>query len=193
MDSSHCPCCVIDEMTAEPEARFALLSDEDFQDLLKNRLSKNSKSAIQTAVNLLSEYARSRSTSLADVEQLPVADLDSYLSRYFAEIRKKDGSMFTRNSVLVNRYGLQQHFKKIRGFDIVCDSQFKSFQEMFSAVLVNLKAAGKGVVQHKQPLSAEDFSKLYNSDVLSTDTPVCVVKVLFLFHLFVHTALCLSC
>ena len=96
-------------MTTEPEARFALLSDEDFQDLLNNRLSKNSTSTIQTAVNLLSEYARSRSSSLADVEQLPVADLDRYLYRYFAKIRKKDGSMFTRNSVLANRYGLQQH------------------------------------------------------------------------------------
>ena len=153
--------------TTEPEARFALLSDEDFQDLLNNRLSKNSTSTIQTAVNLLSEYARSRSSSLADVEQLPVADLDRYLSRYFAEIRMKDGSMFSRNSVLANRYGLQQHIKKIRGFDIVCDSQFKLFQEMLSAVLVNQKAAGKGVVQHK------DLSMLKTS-----------TKCIFLLHFY---------
>jgi len=59
--------------------RFATLTDEDLQDLIGNRLSKRSKTGIQTAVNLFSEYARSRSSSLADIEQLPIADLDQFL------------------------------------------------------------------------------------------------------------------
>jgi len=151
--------------------RFASLSDEDLQHLITNRLSNRSKNSIKTAVNLFSEYTRSRNSSLADIEQLSVSDLDQFLSRYFAEMRKRDGSLYSRNSVLASRYGLQQHFKKVRGFDIICDKEFKSLHEMFSAVLVHLKSEGKGIVQHKQSLSAQDFTKLYSSSVLNTDTP----------------------
>jgi len=158
--------------SSDPTAdRFASLSDADLQDLISNRLSKRSKASIQTAVNVFSEYARSRDTSLADIEQLPVSDLDQFLSRYFAELRKRDGSLYTRNTVLANRYGLQQHFKKVRGFDIISDTQFNSLHDMFSAVLVHLKSEGKGIVLHKQPLTSEDFSKLYCSSVLNTETP----------------------
>ena len=42
---------------------------------------------------------------------------------------------------------------------------------MFSAVIMNLKKGGKGSVKHKQPLSSEDFKKLYSSDLLNVSRP----------------------
>ena len=42
---------------------------------------------------------------------------------------------------------------------------------MFGAVLVKLRKAGNGNVQHKHPVSSEDFRKLYTSSILSTDNP----------------------
>jgi len=86
-------------------------------------------------------------------------------------MRKKDGSFYTKNAIVTLRYGLQKHFMKTCGFDIINDTRFCSANEMFAAVLIKLKKEGKGNVQHKQPMSSEDFHKLYASSILSTDNP----------------------
>ena len=55
------------------------------------------------------------------------------------------------------------------------DTQFKEANEMFHAMLVKLKQAGKGSVTHKvkvDPISKEDFLKIKSSSVLDVDTPV---------------------
>ena len=102
---------------------------------------------------------------------MSVKELDKYLTRFYAELRKKDGSHYSRSSIHSIRYGLQQHFNKTHGIDIITDEQCKASNEMFGAVLVQLKQIGKGSVLHKQPLSNDDFLKLYASDVLNTSTP----------------------
>ena len=75
------------------------------------------------------------------------------------------------------RYGLQKHFSRVRKkIDTVNDTQFKEANEMFHAMLVKLKQAGKGSVTHKvkDPISKEDFLKIKSSSVLDVylDTPV---------------------
>jgi len=54
----------------------------------------------------------------------------------------------------------------------MCDCDIVNDRELFSSVLVSLKKQGKGATQHKQPLSSDDFNKLYTSNVLSTSDPV---------------------
>ena len=46
---------------------------------------------------------------------------------------------------------------------MVINKEFKSFKEMFFALLVNWKASGKGAVDPKLPLTTDDFKKLYAS------------------------------
>ena len=60
---------------------------------------------------------------------------------------------------------------KTAGFDIVNDTRFRSANQMFAAVLIKLKREGKNSVQHKQPVSSEDFQKLYASPIVATDNP----------------------
>jgi len=49
------------------------------------------------------------------------------------------------------------------------DPDFALSGESFSAVIVSLKK--QGATQHKQPLSSDDFNKLYTSNVLPTYAP----------------------
>ena len=60
--------------------------------------------------------------------------------------------------------------------DTVNDTQFKEANEMFHAMLVKLKQAGKGSVsvthKVKDPISKEDFLKIKSSSALDVDTPV---------------------
>ena len=151
--------------------RFPHLSEQSVQQLLDDELSDASKNIIRGAVATLAEYARSRNTSLSNIEQMRADDLDVFLTRFFAEVRKQDGSLYSRNAILSLRYGLKVHFTKTCGYDIMNATEFSSSNEMFSAVLVKLKREGKGAVNHKTPLSTDDFQKLYSSDALSTENP----------------------
>ncbi len=67
--------------------------------------------------------------------QLPPDQLDELLSRFYAEVRKTDGSLYSKNGLLAIRYGLQKHFLA-NGFDIINDKKlFASSTTMFAAVL----------------------------------------------------------
>lgn len=66
------------------------------------------------------------------------------------------------------RYGLQKHFEKTLKVDIVNLPEFKGANNVFNAMLVKLKHEGKAVVNHKNPLSAEDLKKLYEHFDLNT-------------------------
>lgn len=151
--------------------RFPELSKDNMQQVLNTRVSECSKHVIKNAVASLSEYARSRNTLLSNIELMHPEDIDEFLSRYFAEVRKQDGSLYSQNAMLTLRYGLKVHFIKTCGFDISNWAEFRLSNQVFSTVLVKLKHEGKGAVQHKKPLTSDDFRKLYSSDILSIDNP----------------------
>ncbi|XP_062613233.1 uncharacterized protein LOC134275012 [Saccostrea cucullata] len=69
------------------------------------------------------------------------------------------------------RFGVQRHFLTHRKFDIVNDANFRLANEMFKAVLTEIKRSGKGTVQHKEVISAADFEKLYTSGTVNMTEP----------------------
>ncbi len=153
------------------DRRFPELSDEQLSDLLDSKLAKNSKLVIVRAVNVLSEYCVQRNTSLTAIETLQLNQLDEFLGKFYAEVRKEEGSLYAKNGLVGIRYGLQKHFLS-KGFDIINDKgAFGRSGAMFAAMIVKLKREGKGSVEHKQPLTKEDFRKLYCSLLLDVATP----------------------
>ena len=97
--------------------------------------------------------------------------LDKYIGLFYANVRKIDHSSYSRNSMYTLRYGLQNYIKKTFKIDIISHETFRPSNEIFCAVLVQLKKNGMGSVIHKKPRTPEDFSKLYSYDVLSASTP----------------------
>ena len=165
--------------------RFASVSDERIEHLLDRRLSQNTKRVIDNSVTVFSTYLHARDTSLGFLYQLPQTEVNKHLLHFYTEVRKKDGSLYTRNGLASLRYGLQKHFSKTCGYDIINDFAFRSSSEVFSAILIEMKKQGKGFVQHKQQISSDDFSKLYTSSVLSTADPVGLQNKVFV-DLLVH-------
>ena len=88
-------------------ARFPELDNEDLMNLLDDRLSDRSKNAVKYSVRLLSSYATSRNGVVRwTVEEMPAASLDTYLSRFYAELRKKV-DLCTRKVLLLLCYRLK--------------------------------------------------------------------------------------
>ena len=152
--------------------RFATVSDEHIGELLDKRLSQNTKRVIDHSVAAFSAYLHERNTSLADLYRLPQTEVNKHLQCFYPVVRKKDGSLYGQNGLVSLRYGLQKHFSKKCGYDVINDAAFRSSSEVFAAVLVEMKKLGIHSVQHKPQLSQSDFNKLYHSSVLSTSDPV---------------------
>jgi hypothetical protein len=98
-------------------------------------------------------------------------ELNIFLKKFYVDVRMKNGDYYSKNGIMNLRYGLQKHFLKIMNVDIVNDPICKTANSTYAAVLVKLKREGKGKVTHKEPLTSEDFRKLYSSKALNLNTP----------------------
>ena len=85
------------------------------------------------------------------------------------ELKRQDGEEYCKKTLISIRCGLQRYFIRSRKIDIVGDDTFRESNEIFHCVMVKLKKEGKGVVNHKEPISTDDMNKLQN--FLNVDTP----------------------
>ena len=87
-------------------------------------------------------------------------ELDNFLARFYAGLRKDDGHLYSTKSVHGLRYGIRKHFQSLKGIDITNNEQFVQSKRVFKAMLVKLKKEGKGVVKHKDPISKEYMTRI---------------------------------
>ena len=136
---------------AESE-RFVSVDDEDLEALLDNKDSKNTKTCIKSAVNILTAFGASRNILFRDLEQMSEADLCSQLKSFYAAVRSQNGDLYSKKSMISIRYGIQKHFLKIKNTDVVNNDAFKPANLVFQAMLVKLKQEGKGGPVSTNPL-----------------------------------------
>ncbi|XP_062612357.1 uncharacterized protein LOC134274121 [Saccostrea cucullata] len=152
-------------------SRYEACDDADIDALLQTRDSKNTQKVVKTALKLLQDYLIEKyELSLEDMEKLSIVEMSEKLKRFYAELRKPDGSYYAKKSLITMRFGLQKHFLKKTSVDIINSDEFKSCNEVFKAMLVKIKREGAPEVKHKQTISTEDLNKLYESEAFSLNT-----------------------
>lgn len=143
--------------------RSLSVDDEDLEALLDNKDSKNTKTCIKSAVNILTAFCASRNILFRDLEQMSEADLCSQLKSFYAAVRSQKGDLYSKKSMISIRYGIQKHFLKIKNTDVVNNDAFKPANLVFQAMLVKLKQEGKGASVHKPPIEVDDIAIIYKS------------------------------
>ena len=156
-------------------ARFASLSDSDLDQILEDRDSKNTKSVIKLAVKVLNDYLIEKNGEITSVDELDLSDTSveivvATLKRFYGEIRKADGTLYAKKSMITLRFGLQKHFLKSRQEDIINSEHYSAANNMFKAVMVKLVKEGKGTVKHKEVILPDDLQKLYGHVNFSRET-----------------------
>ncbi|XP_061197001.1 uncharacterized protein LOC133205248 [Saccostrea echinata] len=152
-------------------SRYECFGDEDIEELLESRDSKNTQRVVKTALKLLRDYLLERhGISVEDMEKLSSVEMSEKLRKFYAELRKPDGSYYAKKTLITMRFGLQKHFLKKTSVDIINSDEFKTCNEVFRAMLVKIKREGASEVKHKQTISTEDLNKLYESETFSLNT-----------------------
>ena len=121
------------------------------------------------------------------VEAISKTELDDIMSKFYVEVRKNDGCLYKKTSFYSLRFALQRKMKEIRGerFDIIEDSEFSKGNNIFTAQCVVLKKKGLAQINHHPAISEEDIKLLYESSVLSCESPVAIQRKVF-FELMLH-------
>ena len=79
-------------------------------------------------------------------------ELGADLRKFYAEARKKDGQMYSKNSLCFIRFVLCRHFKQELNIDIIKDMEFNEANRVYEAQCVELKKQGLAKTEHKPPI-----------------------------------------
>ena len=154
-------------------SRFASSTQQEIEKLLEDKDSENTKRWTKVAKELF--YLKEKNIQ----EPHDKKELALVLKSFYVEARKKDGSFYSMGSLKTLRFGLNRHFKAVRGVDIMNEEEFSEANKVFAAKCVQLKKDGHVKVHHKPPIADADLKKLYESGVFSTDFPKTLLNKVF--------------
>ena len=139
---------------------FANITEDNIQDLLTNKDSKETKRQVDRAVKIFRNFLLNDNVT-TELESLSKSELNEHLRTFYASIRKKDGEVMKKTSLTALKYGLRKFLKDTRKIDIKNDSEFASSSTVYAAVITDMKKKGFAAVEHKPVICPEDLVKLW--------------------------------
>ena len=115
---------------------------EEIQELKENSENQNTKKSTSTWMNVWTSWAESKKfeTNLLSYE---AKQLDETLQKFFAEIRKKDGSEYEPDSLRVMLASLDRHLReKDAAFSIAKDIEFSNSRKVLEGKVRLLRQEG---------------------------------------------------
>jgi hypothetical protein len=73
-----------------------------------------------------------------------------------------------------NRHALNRYLKSpphLKKYDIITRTEFSEANECFKTAMTEIKATGKGDIEHYPEIEQSDLNKIYNSIYLDPNTP----------------------
>ena len=106
-----------DSWLDEPEdenLQFHMLSSDDVEAMLGDRLSSHTKAVISGGKKLFLDYLRVMKQDLSQVNQ---DNADEIICGFFLSIRKKDGTVYKTKSLESIQYGVKYFLKQEKNID----------------------------------------------------------------------------
>ena len=147
-------------------ARFPEISCEEIEKLAEKAVNKNTVKTTKTWMNVWKSWAESKGLN-NDIVKYEAKELDECLSRFFAEIRKSDGSDYEPDSLRVMLAALDRHLKQSDSkISIAKDREFVKCRQVLEGKARALREKGHG----KRPnatkaLTVQDEENLWKNRV----------------------------
>ena len=156
----------------EKVQRFADLSRKEIAGLVDGKDSKKLQLVTKTALTTFRAFSEEKHRDKTqDFDEISKKELNELLVDFYLNARKKSGGHYKKSALSSIRFGLQRHFMLTREFNIISDPLFKQSNQVFEAVVVELKPQGFAKVEHHEPILTEDLVKIYSSHAPSSLDP----------------------
>ena len=129
----------------------------------------------------ISDFLTSRQRN-PNFEEQTDEELCITLKEFSACVRTQDGTEYSRSGYRNLWSGIQRHLQSPpynRTVDLRNDKVFMTSNNVYEGKLKDLKKCGIDVTTHKNPISATDMAKIYDSDPLDTTNPVDLQRKVF--------------
>ena len=138
------------------ESRFPVVSSEEITEINESAASKNTKRTTQTWLTVWMKWCKARNID-DEIESFTPQALDEILTKFYAEVRKRDGSEYVPNSLRVMQASIDRYLRQKNYPDsIISGRQFKKSQETLNLKAKSLRYQGKG----KRPNRAQPYSRV---------------------------------
>lgn len=121
-------------------------------------------------------------------EALSEEHLASQLKIFYAEVRRRNGELYSRQSMLSLRSAVYRHLimpPHNKTFNILKDPLFTAANNVFIGSLKKMKKDGMDKSSHYPAIGTADLKKMYDSNVLSNHDPTALQRKIF-FELLLH-------
>ena len=164
------------ESPAAPEpvpshvGQFVKANDKELQRLM----NKNTQKSTNTWVRRLDGWRKARGMEQELLSDKSIAEMDNILARFYAELRKEDGTDYEPDSLRVMLASLDRHFRGTGlPFSILRDDAFKNSCKVLNGKAIELCERGMGKRKNKaDPLTEEDEEALWESGALGGENPL---------------------
>ena len=79
----------------EDVSRFPIMSSDEIQELKSVAVNKNTSRSTKQWMNVFQSWAKSRHLKNVSIETMPPEELDTFLTKFYAEAKKKRREMIT--------------------------------------------------------------------------------------------------
>lgn len=149
------------EDSQESFSRFGTVNDAGRQIILDERVKKNTQKATKVWLNVVTAYMKEKKLGVC-IDEITTEDLPNFLFKFYSEVRKDNGQIYSNTSLKSMRAGINRYIKETRSIDIVSDPKFMRTNELFKGVQLQGKKAGKGTVKHKEHIESQDLERLHD-------------------------------
>lgn len=148
-------------------ARFPIISSDEIHELKSVTSNKNTSRSTKQWMNVFRSWCRCRHLEYVSIETMAPEELDKVLSKFYAEVRKKDGDDYEPESLKIMQSAIERYLKENYSLSIVQSMEFHSSREMLNAKAISLRQQGKGQRPNKaQPMTSEEESALWEKGQL---------------------------
>ena len=158
--------------------RFPWLQEEEINTLRSRNENSNTAKSTKTCLNVFNEWKLQRNEARR-FEDIPPEELDAVPCRFFAEIRKKDGSEYEPESLAVMQSALDRHLKNAgKKHSILQDREFEKSRQQLEAKARELRVKGYGKRKNaSHALNEEDEEFISQSGQLGKHSAQALVNV----------------
>ena len=153
-------------------------TQQEIADARVSAVPKKTQQDTEYCVRLWEEWCQHRRNNFGDsipqLTELQPTELQQWLTYFILELRRKDGSEFTPDTLHHICCGIMRHlrWKGQPAIDFFKDPEFADFRRSLDAEMKRLQAAGKGTKKKQaEPLTIQEEEILWQKGLLGDHNP----------------------
>ena len=161
-----------------PSSQSSELGDEDLERMEKEAVPENTSRATKTGVKKFLEWSEKRNITV-NFSEISPAELASILRRFYAEVKKDNGTPVSPGYLNGLRAAIQRYLTGApfyRTLNIVSGNEFQIANKMFVSRNRLYYKGNNPKPRHKDPINTDDMKKLGTYFKRHTDDPVVLTE-----------------